>query len=88
MREPFLSKSSGAALGAGLIGAEESLGLESHMPDDGLIFSDGVEADALEFRSGAVATIGRARRKTLLVAATAGARGDRASPRASGTART
>jgi hypothetical protein len=39
------------------------------MPDGGVIFSDGVEADALLFNSGNVATIRAADRKARLVAA-------------------
>jgi hypothetical protein len=37
------------------------------MAENGVIFSDGIEADYLEFNSGAVARIGVAERKGLLV---------------------
>src|SRR5438552_1298328 len=47
VREPYLSRSSGVQLGAGLIEPGDALVLESHMPEGGVIFSDGVEADAL-----------------------------------------
>ena len=43
--------------------------LESHMPEGGVIFSDGVEADYLQFNSGASATIGIAAKRTNLVVA-------------------
>jgi NAD kinase len=69
VREPFRSRWSDVRLSAGLIGAGEELRLESYMPDGGVIFSDGVEADALAFNSGAVATVRASERKTLLVAA-------------------
>jgi hypothetical protein len=69
VREPFRSRVSGVDLTAGLIEADEELRLESHMPEGGVIFSDGVEADALAFNSGAVATIRTARQNTRLVAA-------------------
>jgi NAD kinase len=69
VREPFRSVSSDVRLTAGLLEAGEALRLESHMPDGGVIFSDGVEADALAFNAGAVATIRAAERKTKLVAA-------------------
>jgi NAD kinase len=69
VREPFLSRSSEVRLGAGLLEPGEELRLESHMPENGVIFSDGVEADALAFNSGAVAVVRASERKTLLVAA-------------------
>lgn len=68
VREPFLSKWSGVRLAAGLLEPGEELRLESHMPDAGVIFSDGVEADALQFNSGSVASIRAADRQTRLVA--------------------
>jgi NAD kinase len=68
VREPFLSRASGAGLGAGLLEPGDELRLESHMPEGGVIFSDGVEADALAFNAGAVAVVGAAARKTRLVA--------------------
>jgi hypothetical protein len=37
------------------------------MPSGGVIFSDGVEADALDFNSGAIASIGAAAQRTKLV---------------------
>jgi NAD kinase len=67
VREPFLSRSSGASLVAGFIEAGQRLCLESHMPEGGVIFSDGVESDALAFNSGAVAEIGSARRRAQLL---------------------
>jgi NAD kinase len=69
VREPFQSRASGVRLAAGMIDADEELQLESHMPDGGVIFSDGVEADALAFNAGTVASICAADRKTRLVAA-------------------
>jgi NAD kinase len=69
VREPFRSVASDFCLAAGVLGATEELRLESHMPEGGVIFSDGVEADALQFNAGAVATVRTAQRKTRLVAA-------------------
>jgi hypothetical protein len=37
------------------------------MPENGVIFSDGIEADYLEFNSGIVATLGIAEKKGCLV---------------------
>jgi hypothetical protein len=69
VREPFRSRVTGTDLAAGLLDEGEELQLESHMPEGGVIFSDGVEADALAFNSGAVATIRAAEQQTRLVAA-------------------
>jgi NAD kinase len=68
VREPFRSRVTGVELTAGLLEPEDELRLESYMPEGGVIFSDGVEADALAFNSGAVATVRAARRQTRLVA--------------------
>ncbi|GAB4578354.1 MAG: NAD(+)/NADH kinase [Anaerolineales bacterium] len=67
VREPFISKTSGAGLVCGAITPQTPLVLESHMPEGGVIFSDGVEADYLQFNSGVIATIGIAGKKTNLV---------------------
>jgi NAD kinase len=68
VREPFQSKASAVELAAGMIEPGEVLTVESNMPDNGVIFSDGIEADALAFNSGAVATIQASDRVTRLVA--------------------
>jgi len=67
VREPFVSRHSRAGIAAGLIEAGGELLLESQMPSGGVIFSDGVEADALDFNSGARVHIHAAARKTRLV---------------------
>lgn len=67
VREPYASRHSRADLAAGTVEAGQEMVLESQMPQGGVIFSDGVEADALDFNSGAVARIRAARQKTLLV---------------------
>ena len=67
VREPFVSKTSGAGIVCGLINAQQPLVLESEIPEGGVIFSDGVDTDFLAFNSGAIATIRLAQRKTLLV---------------------
>ncbi|RPI33894.1 MAG: NAD+ kinase [Chloroflexota bacterium] len=67
VREPFASKTSGATIVCGSITRQAPLVLESHMPEGGVIFSDGIEADYLAFNSGAVAKIGLAEKKTRLV---------------------
>lgn len=67
VREPFPSKTSAASLVFQRIGAAESLEIVSHMPSNGVIFSDGIEADSLEFNSGAIARIGMAEKKVHLI---------------------
>jgi NAD kinase len=67
VREPFASRTSQVGLVAGVIPAGEELILESHMPDQGLIFSDGIEADYITFNAGAVARVRVAEQKTTLV---------------------
>jgi len=67
VREPFVSKTSGATLVCGSITRESPLRLESETPAGGVIFSDGVESDYLAFNSGALATIGIAEQRTHLV---------------------
>jgi len=58
VREPFRSKLSGSDLVAGFLEQGHELIIESLMPSNGVIFSDGIEADFLEFTSGTIARIG------------------------------
>lgn len=67
VREPFQSKKTQTDLSAGILTAQTKLVLESYMPVNGVIFSDGIEADFLSFNSGAIATIGIAKEKVKLV---------------------
>lgn len=57
VREPFPSRSTSAALVFGDISPNSPLRIRSLMPEGGVIFSDGVEVDGLEFRSGLEATV-------------------------------
>jgi len=57
VREPFVSRHSQAGIVMGMVSSATPLALESQMPSGGVIFSDGVEADRLEFNSGAIASI-------------------------------
>ncbi len=67
VREPFPSRTTGASLVTGRITAGEPLVLESHMGERGVIFSDGIESDFLEFNSGTKAVIALAEKKGVLV---------------------
>ncbi len=57
VREPFVSRQSQAGVVAGLLEEGEGLVLESRMPSGGVIFSDGMEQDYLDFNAGAVVEI-------------------------------
>jgi NAD kinase len=69
VREPFASKRSQVETVAGIITGQSKLVIQSFMPSNGLIFSDGIETDFLKFNSGAIATIGIADEKANLVTA-------------------
>lgn len=67
VREPFLSKHSQINLTAGFITQEQTLQLESHMPFNGVIFSDGVESDFLHFNAGCKLEISIAKQRAEIV---------------------
>jgi len=58
VREPYPSRSTGAGLVFGRITQAQPLRVRSLMPENGVIFSDGIEADGLDFKSGLEAVIG------------------------------
>ena len=67
VREPFLSKVTGIDIGFGTITKSKNLKIESKMPSNGVIFSDGIESDFLAFNSGSIVEIGVAKEKANLV---------------------
>jgi NAD kinase len=67
VREPFISKTSHAGIVFGQIGRGHELVITSHMPDYGVIFSDGIESDYLAFNSGFIARVGLAERKAHVI---------------------
>lgn len=67
VREPFISKVSGAEIVGGAVDAKQTLQIVSQMPQNGVIFSDGVEEDFIPFNSGAIAQIGLAEKTLNLV---------------------
>jgi NAD kinase len=67
VREPFPSRHSAATLLFGSVTEASPLQLVSWMPDNGVIFSDGIETDRLEFNSGIRATVEVADRAGRLV---------------------
>ena len=67
VREPFQSKMTQSELTAGILSGGMNLTVESYMPTNGVIFSDGIETDFLNFNSGSIATISAAKEKANLV---------------------
>jgi NAD kinase len=67
VREPFQSKHSAATLSAGMIYSNSKLMIESYMPSNGIIFSDGIEGDYMNFNSGTKVEINTAAQKAILV---------------------
>jgi hypothetical protein len=60
IREPFKSVSTQTTIGFGIIQDGDSLKIESKMVDNGVIFSDGIEADFLQFNAGSIVEIKKA----------------------------
>lgn len=67
VREPFISRHSAATVCTGKIDQDNELVIESHIPQGGTIFSDGIEDDFITFNSGTTATIRTAAHQASLV---------------------
>jgi NAD kinase len=67
VREPFPTRTTSATLVFGRVSEQQPLAIESLMGENGVIFSDGIESDFLEFNSGTRATITLAEKKGVLV---------------------
>jgi len=67
VREPFVSRHSTASIVAGWIEADREILIESLMPSGGVIFSDGIEADFLDFNAGALGRVRTAPQRAMLV---------------------
>ncbi|MCL1984973.1 MAG: sugar kinase [Betaproteobacteria bacterium] len=67
VREPYPSRTTGTSIVFGRISADKPMRITSAMPENGVIFSDGIESDFLEFRSGMVAEITVAEKKGRLI---------------------
>jgi NAD kinase len=67
VREPFPSKFTQSNLVFGEINAENPLIVRSKMPENAVIFSDGIEDDFIAFNAGSVATIQVAKQQGQLV---------------------
>lgn len=67
VREPFPSRATGVSLVYGVVTREQPLVISSRMSQGGVIFSDGIEFDFIEFNSGSEATISIASQRAHLV---------------------
>lgn len=67
VREPYISVRTQGDIVAGILRGSARLVLNSYMPANGVIFSDGVENDFLAFNSGSIATIGLAAETAQLI---------------------
>ena len=67
VREPFPSKATQTNIVHGIFTKESPQKITSQMATNGIIFSDGVEADYLEFNSGAELTLSTAPNKASLI---------------------
>lgn len=67
VREPFPTRHTQASLVFGRVSGEQPLRVQSRMPEGGVIFSDGMEADQLPFGAGLVARIAPSARRGQLV---------------------
>jgi NAD kinase len=67
VREPFPTRTTATNLVFGRVASDQSLVLVSQMAEHGVIFSDGIEKDFLEFNSGTRAVIEVAEKKGCLV---------------------
>lgn len=67
VREPFPSKVSGTTLAYGVVNPKQPLEVTSHMASGGVIFSDGIQSDAIPFETGSVVSVGIAQQQAHLV---------------------
>ncbi len=67
VREPFVSRTSSAEIVIGKIYENEVLSIESNMPENGVIFSDGTQGDFIEFNAGRTVEISIANQRAILV---------------------
>ena len=67
VREPFPTKTSQVSLVYGHLKRSQTLKVRSLMPENGVIFSDGIESDRLDFDSGTEAQISIADRQGRLI---------------------
>ncbi len=67
VREPFPTRTSQTSLVFGEVSSEQPLKVRSRMPENGVIFSDGMDTDFLRFTAGMEAIVGLASERGRLV---------------------
>lgn len=67
VREPFPSRATGTQIVYGKLTGSDHFKILSKMPENGVVFSDGMENDAVEFNAGTEITIQIAPKKGILV---------------------
>ena len=67
VREPFPSRSTKTQIVYGKLAAGDTFRILSQMPENGVVFSDGIESDAIAFNSGTEITVQIASQKGRLV---------------------
>ncbi len=67
VREAFPSYKTGASIVYGNIDSHQPLSLSSHMPEGGVIFSDGIPDDAITFTTGTTVEVSVAQRAVKLI---------------------
>ena len=67
VREPFPSRATAVDLDMGFLATDDALEMTSEMAEDGVLFGDGIEADAIEFLSGQSVRVSLARQRLNLV---------------------
>lgn len=67
VREPFISRHSSADLIGGMLNDDDELVIGSQMAEAGVVFSDGVESDFIEFNSGSIARFGVSSQRAILL---------------------
>jgi hypothetical protein len=67
VRRPFISKQLQTNIGYRIITENKKLKIESNMPTKGIIFSDGIESNFLNFNTSSFVEIGIADKKANLI---------------------
>ena len=66
VREPFPSRRTQAGIVYGRLSERDSFRILSQMPENGVVFSDGMESDAIKFNAGTEITVGIAPKRGVL----------------------
>jgi len=67
VREPFPMVSTSTDLVRGSVTGQQELSIEAHSADNGVLFADGIEFDAIKLRAGSVVRLGLAKEQGVMV---------------------